>query len=217
MINYHSFFVISGVYCEWYFSDWKDKEETHKLRGSGKNKLSNWPILNSMQRSLYHIGSIAFAALLIATIEFIELCLNYFEKKFIGDEPSPVQKAILNCIKCCLRCLRCILDRINRNGLIIMSVYGWPFCASSMKGIQLIFSNIIRSATLDMVSGYLELLGKLTIISFNVGLIVLLANYLYGEEISSLLTPALLVFVISLFVEFAVTSLNDKFAGITEE
>ena len=107
-------------------------------------KFSRWPVLNSLQRVTFnHLGTLAFASLLIAIVDFIEKTLTYFEKKFRNGEPSPVQKAMLALIKCILRCIKCILNRINKNGLIICSIYGWPFCASSMKGIMVIMKNVV--------------------------------------------------------------------------
>ncbi len=112
-------------------------------------KLSHTPVFASFKRvTWYHLGTIAFGSLLIAIIEFIEHTLTYFEKKFVKSEPSPIQKLILTLIKCALRCIKCILNRINRNGLIITSIYGWPFCAASMKGIVIVLKNVVRASAL---------------------------------------------------------------------
>ena len=96
-------------------------------------KLGRFPVCGSLRRvTLHHVGTLAFASLLIAIVEFVEHTLTYFEKKFRNGEPSPAQKRLLAIIKCALRCIKCILNRINKNRLIITSVYGWPFCASRM-------------------------------------------------------------------------------------
>ena len=120
----------------------------HQVKEEMKHisKLSRFPVCASFKRvTWYHLGTIAFGSLLIAIIEFIEHTLTYFEKKFINSEPSPIQKLILGIIKCLLKCIKCILNRINRNGLIITSIYGWPFCAASMKGIVIILKNVVRA------------------------------------------------------------------------
>eukprot|EP00483_Globobulimina_turgida_P000067 UN00067 len=111
-----------------------------------------------------------------------------------------MQKLILSLIKCLLRCIECILNRINRNGLIITSIYGWPFCAASMKGITIILKNIVRASALSMVSGYLETLGKICILSFNTGLAIAFATYYYGDELSSVMLPAVICFFITYVV-----------------
>jgi len=58
-------------------------------------KLSYCPVCSSFKRvTWYHLGTLAFASLLIAIIEFIEYTLTYFEKKFRNSEPSPMQKCL---------------------------------------------------------------------------------------------------------------------------
>jgi len=171
------------------------KEMEEKAAGEMKTiaKLSHFPVFQSFKRvTFYHMGSLAFASLLIAIIEFIEHTLTYFEKKFRNAEPSPMQKMILALIKCVLRCIKCILNRINKNGLVITSIYGWPFCAASMKGIVIVLKNVVRASALSMVSGYLEKLGKICILSINIGLSVAFARYYYAEQLSTVLLPALI-------------------------
>jgi len=164
-------------------------------------KLSRCPVLASFVRvTFYHSGTIAFASLLVAVIEFVRYTLDYFEKKFLNSEPSPLQKAVLCAIKCCLRCAQCLLDKINRHGLVVASIYGWPLCASSMKALALIFSNAARKAALAMVSGYLAMLGKVAILALNLALSLLFAVYYYGDALSSLIAPALLCAAISAVV-----------------
>jgi len=165
-------------------------------------KLSRCPVIASFCRvTVYHSGTIAFASLLVAIIEFVRYTLEYFEKKFLNSDPSPLQKAVLCAVKCCLGCLQCIVDKINRNGLVITSIYGWPLCAASMKGLALIFTNGGRKAALVMVSGYLAGLGKLCILSLNMAISMLFAKYYYGDgQLSSLIFPALICFLISFVV-----------------
>ena len=81
--------------------------------------------------------------------------------------------------------------------MIITAIYGWPFCAASIKGLSIVMRNIVRASALTMVSGYLERMGKVAIVSFNTGLMLVLLYFFYGDTISSLLFPTLLCAVIS--------------------
>jgi choline transporter-like protein 2/4/5 len=67
---YFTFIVIAGAAANWYFAAWKDESQTEKLRGDGMadgTALSHAPVLSSVKRTLlYHMGTIAFAALIIA-------------------------------------------------------------------------------------------------------------------------------------------------------
>eukprot|EP00494_Astrolonche_serrata_P009933 UN09991 len=59
---------------------------------------------------------------------------------------------LLKCARCCLNVLQCIFDRVNKNGFIVCAINGLPFCASSLMGLRLIFSNILRVAALTIIS-----------------------------------------------------------------
>jgi len=105
----------------------------------------------------------------------------------LSGEPSLIQKVLLAILHCILRCLKCIIDRINKNGLVICSIYGWPLCASSWHGLSLMFRNVVRAAALDMVSGYLEKIGQYTIVSISCGITVTVVYYKYNQQVSALI------------------------------
>lgn len=103
-VSYHSFMVIAGVYAEWYFADWSSEKEKSKPRGPGMTQLSRLPVLASFFRTtFYHLGTLAFGSLLIAIIEFADYTLTYFEKQFLGSEPSPIKKFLICAIRCLLK------------------------------------------------------------------------------------------------------------------
>ena len=73
---YFTFFVIAGAAANWYFAAWKDAGQTEKVRGTPTAEnpavLPDSPILASVKRTfLYHMGTLAFASLIIAIIDFI--------------------------------------------------------------------------------------------------------------------------------------------------
>jgi len=71
---------------------------------------------------------------------------------------------------------------------------------SEMSFLRLYSKNVLRSTALHMVSGYLEAIGKISIISTTVGITILITYSLYGKEISSLAVPSILYFVIALAI-----------------
>ena len=203
-IGYHSYMVIAGVYAEWYFADWCDESETKKIKSDDPNfadnveKLSTSPVWDSFYRvTRYHLGSIAFASLTITIVHFTEVTLTYLERRFKAAKESPLKKHGLAVVKCLLRCMKCILNRINKDGLIITSIYGWPFCAASTKGITIVFKNILRAAVLGFVSGYFEFLGKVSIIFFNVAICVLIAE---AYDVQIVILPAIVFVIITYMV-----------------
>ena len=74
--------VLAGVFSDWYFSVWEDKGAKVKKRGDGVAELSHWPICESFWRVLrYHLGSLAFGALIITIIRIIRAIVTYIQKK----------------------------------------------------------------------------------------------------------------------------------------
>jgi len=193
-ITYHSYMVICGIFAEWYFADWADADENLKKRGDGEGEMSLDPLRSSaMRTNKFHLGTVSYAALLVAIVQWCDLMLTYFEKKLVGEDPTLAQKVILAVIHCLLKCLACLIDRINEHGIIITAIYGWPLCAASTKGLALVFQNVVRAAALDMVSGYLTKIGQFTIIAFNCGITVMVCHLIYGNRVSSLLVILLVV------------------------
>ena len=120
-IIYCAFMTLAGVFADWYFSEWRD--ERHKK----KQLRHKWPICTSFCRILrFHTGSIAFAALILTIIRAIRATVTYLESKLIGSV-NPIGKCSLGCIHCCLWCCQWIFDKINKNGLIFITIYGM-FC-----------------------------------------------------------------------------------------
>lgn len=74
----------------------------------------------------YHLGSICFAAALIAIIQFVRAVVVYLQEKYKkanGGEVNCVVKALFCCINCCLACFEKCVDQINRNGLVFVRFY----------------------------------------------------------------------------------------------
>lgn len=60
-------------------------------------------------------------------------------------------------------CIEKILKFINKNAYIITAIYGYSFMKSTRKAFFLLLRNILRVAAVNMVSGFLLLVGKLFI------------------------------------------------------
>jgi len=65
----------------------------------------------------YHLGSIAFGALIIAIVQFVRLILKTIESQLKGKE-NAAMKFMLKMMDCCLRCFEKFLKFITRNAYI---------------------------------------------------------------------------------------------------
>jgi choline transporter-like protein 2/4/5 len=197
---YFTFMVIAGAVADWYFTPRDDDGD--KKRGTGEHELSNHPVLASLWRVIrYHLGSVFYAAAIIATIQFIRACVNYMERQLSpGDkEPNRIQRVLFRVLDCLLWCLECCLDKVNRNALVWVSIYGDAFCPAVCGSFMLIFSNLFRVAVITFFSGLVTLMGKILIPMLTTGLMALVAMNVnpFKDELSSPIVPLVIIFFIA--------------------
>ena len=113
VIIYGGYMMLAGVFATWYFTEWNDKK-SGKVRGSGTAQLSHHPIYENVWRVLrYHLGTVAFGAMLITIVRIIRMVFNYLTKHTKGKS-NMCLKCIFACVNCCLKCLECIMNMINQ-------------------------------------------------------------------------------------------------------
>lgn len=69
---------------------------------------------NELQIFRYHIGTLAFGALIIAIVRFIRMIFEYIDYKIKQHTDNMVVKILSCCCRCCLWCLEKFLRFINR-------------------------------------------------------------------------------------------------------
>jgi len=199
---YFTFTTVSGAVADWYFT--RRDEDGDKYRGSGEEELSHRAVLNSCCRTTrYHLGTVVYAAAIIAIIKFIRHCVAYMEKGLRGD--NKIKKIIRGIVHCLLKCLECCLDKVSKNALIWTSIYGDAFCPSVCGSFKIIWTNLVRVAVITFFSTIVTTLGKIMIPLFTTGIcaFVLMNVDTYSDELGSPIAPIVIIAVIS----FAVASL----------
>ncbi|XP_060788663.1 choline transporter-like protein 5-B isoform X2 [Neoarius graeffei] len=137
------------------------------------------PLSASFSRALrFHTGSLAFGALILSTVQFIRLVLEYLDHKLKGVHNS-LARFLFCCLKCCFWCLEHFIKFMNRNAFIMIAIYGRNFCASARDAFFLLMRNVVRVAVLDKVTDFLLFLGKI-LISGSVGV---LAFFFFTRQI----------------------------------
>ncbi|UJR34024.1 hypothetical protein I4U23_021438 [Adineta vaga] len=142
--------VLAGIYARYYW----DRERFGVPCSS---------LFASLFRALiFHLGTVAFGALLIAIVKLIRGILEYFEEK-VKDKTGTIARCLFCCCRCCLFCLEKFLKFLNRNAYIITAIYGTGFFTSARRAFHLIVSNPLRLLVIDKVCDFLIFLGKLCI------------------------------------------------------
>ncbi|ESO92821.1 hypothetical protein LOTGIDRAFT_232925 [Lottia gigantea] len=143
--------VLAGAFASYYWAFEKPKD------------IPNYPLASSLYRALrYHIGSLAFGALLVAIVQMIRVVLEYIDQKLKASENKCAQYC-MKCMKCCFWCLEKILRFINKNAYIMIAVYGRNFCTAAKDGFFLIMRNIVRTVVLDNLTDFILFISKLMI------------------------------------------------------
>ncbi|XP_061598182.1 choline transporter-like protein 4 [Cololabis saira] len=128
------------------------------------NDIPTFPVFSSFVRSLrYHVGSLAFGALILTLVQIVRMLLEYIDHKTRSAQ-NALARFILCCMKCCLWCLEKFIKFLNRNAYIMVAIYGTNFCVSAKNAFKLLMRNIIRVVVLDKVTDLLLFFGKLLVV-----------------------------------------------------
>ncbi|ROL52231.1 Choline transporter-like protein 4 [Anabarilius grahami] len=126
--------------------------------------IPTFPLIQSFMRALrYHVGSLAFGALILTLVQMVRIILEYLDHKF-KEAQNPCTRFLMCCLKCCFWCLEKFIKFINRNAYIMIAIYGKNFCVSAKNAFSLLMRNIIRVVVLDKVTDLLLFFGKLLVV-----------------------------------------------------
>ncbi|XP_051776149.1 choline transporter-like protein 4 [Erpetoichthys calabaricus] len=144
--------TIAGAFASYYWAFHKPAD------------MPYFPVTASFMRALrYHVGSLAFGALILTIIQLIRIILEYLDHKLKGAA-NPCTRFILCCLKCCFWCLEKFIKFLNRNAYIMIAIYGKNFCVSAKNAFSLLMRNILRVFVLDKVTDLLLFFGKLLVV-----------------------------------------------------
>jgi choline transporter-like protein 2/4/5 len=202
VLIYFTFTVVAGAVGDWYFTE---RDETgKKIRGDGEGQLSKSPVSSSCFRTTrYHLGTIIYAALIIAIIQFARSCVRYLERACNGGkEPNRIQKLLFKLVNCLLWCLECCLDKVSRNALVFTAIYGDAFCPAVCGSFALVWANLMRLAVINLFSMLVTALGKVFVPLMTVGICgaILVMVEPFKTDISSPVWPLLVIAIFSLAI-----------------
>jgi len=87
---------------------------------------------------VYHAGSLAFGAALIAILQTIQKVIEYSELKNKEAGDNKVVACVLCICSCCVKCLKDIVGFINRNAYIDMAITSNGFCTAARRALQMV-------------------------------------------------------------------------------
>ncbi|CAB1321097.1 unnamed protein product, partial [Coregonus sp. 'balchen'] len=107
---------------------------------SKPSDIPTFPLSQAFIRTLrYHVGSLAFGALILTLIQIVRIILEYLDHK--------------------TRVLLLVSGEVHQ-----IAVYGKNFCVSAKNAFMLLMRNIVRVVVLDKVTDLLLFFGKLLVV-----------------------------------------------------
>jgi len=193
-IAYFNFMIISGTVAEWYLETTREDGGPEYSCFGGLCRC-----LGAFARTVrYHLGTIAFASLIISLIQIVETILAYVKKKL--DEGNSCAKLVCCCTGCLNVTLECIVNKFNQGALVMVAVYGRPFCAGLWGLANTSITNLATVSAGLTIIGFLKLVGNITITILTTSFV---AFYYYDLDDANLaqmgdrFVPLICVFLIS--------------------
>ena len=154
----------------------------------------------------YHLGSLAFAAVLLSIIYMVKLVLMYiqYQADKLGAKKldSKVVKFVLCLMMCIVDCFERFVKFINKTGLTMVAITGRHFCGSCKDGITLLLRHPLKFGLVGVLGEIFVFLGKVFIscITTVVGYIVVTRHSYYKDNLYSPMIPCLFFFFIGILV-----------------
>ena len=202
--------TVAGATCRWYWT--RDKSAS----GYGR-----FPVASALKNCFrYHLGSLAFGALVVALAQFARAALGYLDKNTKGlQQRSRCLAAAMKVVKCCMWCLEKVLKFVSRNAYIMIAMKGSSFCAATKEAFQLLFANLAQIGVIAAVSGALLLLAKATVTVASTAVLFAVidgdAAFARGGA-SELSSPFVPVFVGAIFAYFVASTFLGLFEGVVD-
>lgn len=182
-------FVIASAACIWYFS----QDNCHA------------PVMKSFYRAFrYHLGSLAFGALLVAIVQMVRLVIAYFQKQLAASgNPNKALALLLSYLQYYVAYVERIIKFINRNGYIQIALNGKNFCMACKDAILLIMRNSLRFTALAGLGTIFIFIGTIAIVAGTCLLAyleIIQFKIFIDRDLSNPFIPIVFVFLISYIV-----------------
>jgi choline transporter-like protein 2/4/5 len=175
-------FILAVGASTWYFS--------HSGDTGGKGELmtgARWVFR-------YHLGSIAFGALIIAIVQMIRIIFEYFRKKVLGNaSTNPMVKCMIWCTRYCLDCLERCVKFITKNAYIQLALISKSFCYSAWRAFLIILQNAGRFSVTSTIGAIFNFLGKAIIVicSSLIGYSIIMYSSSFKDDLNSPIIPTI--------------------------
>lgn len=188
--------TIAGVIGLWYIAESPKSKSIPRLT----------TIKTFVKAIRYHLGSIAMGSFIITVCKLIRALLMYIDQKTKSSQ-TQLAKFVIKCCRCCMWCLEKFLKFLNRNAYALIINHGYSFWPACKEAFELIVSNCVRVATSNSVGDFTLFLGRVFVSAIcTAGSLYYLLTY---SDVSFVVVPTIIIFVISYLLAIPFTSLFE--------
>jgi hypothetical protein len=168
--------TVGGAVSHWYFAPGKSDGGNEDVLGEKEVDAASHghshPCCCAFWTSLrFHMGSAAFGACIIATMNMIRIAFEYVHHKIEVASPDLKNKCwfkmITFMLKCCLACLEKCIRFLSKQSYIYTAIKGNGFCFSAVRSYTLMFNNLLRFGATNSITAILMILGKAMVCLFS--------------------------------------------------
>lgn len=126
-------FIVAYAVVDWYLQPFVG------LPDEGEKDVECCDVCIGIEVGLFmHAGSLAFGSLAIAVLRFVQMVIQYAEKKNKEGPDNAVIGCVLYCANCCIGCCKEILEHINRNAYIDIALTSNSFCEAGHNALEMV-------------------------------------------------------------------------------
>ncbi|XP_017658830.1 choline transporter-like protein 5 [Nannospalax galili] len=141
--------TLAGAFCTYYWAMRKPDD------------IPPHPVFTSFGRAVrYHTGSLAFGALILASVQMFKVIIEYVDRRLKSKVPDLMTTSVM-----------------------AIAMYGKSFCESTKDAFNLLMRNILKVAVTDEVTHFILFLGKILVSGF----VGILAFLLFTERLQKII------------------------------
>jgi len=136
----------------WYFCPY-DETLSHK------QDIPFFPLCKGYRVGLmWHLGSLAFGAFLVAVLRLVRLILGYLAKQADKDG-NAATACVLKVLMCCVDCFKRFVEFLNKNAYMDIAITSSHFCTAAKNAFFLIIKEFPAIAILNGACFVFQLAG----------------------------------------------------------
>ena len=106
---------------------------------------------------------------LLGSIWFVKAVFKFVKQQIKVDEPTGLQKSLLNCLGCCIDCFERFIQFLNRHAYIEIALTGSSFIKAAMDGFYLVSRHGGKFLLVAGIGHVIVTLGELLIAAITAG------------------------------------------------